>query len=87
MTAIYHPMSLRNLTQLCPEVSFINGMYVMHDYSLYMQIDWVNYFNTLFDLALGSGQHHTFTEDDIVIVRTVDYFAKLNNFLKSTNPE
>ena len=52
-----------------------------------MQIDWVNYFNTIFDLALGSGQHHTFTEDDIVIVRTVDYFAKLNNFLKSTNPE
>lgn len=69
VTAIYHPMSLRNLTQLCPE------------------IDWVNYFNTLFDLALGSGQHHTFTEDDIVIVRTVDYFAKLNNFLKSTNPD
>ena len=52
-----------------------------------LQIDWVNYFNTLFDLALGSGQHHVFTGDDVIIVKTVDYFSKLSNLLKSTSQE
>ena len=54
---------------------------------LYLQIDWINYFNTVFDLALGSGQHHIFTADDIINVKTVDYFSKLSNILKTTDQE
>lgn len=69
VSVTYNPLSLRNLTLICPE------------------IDWVNYFNTIFDLALGSGQHHVFTGDDVIIVKTVDYFSKLSNLLKSTSQE
>lgn len=63
----------------------INGVYRLSTWCL--QIDWVNYFNTIFDLALGSGQHHVFTGDDVIIVKTVDYFSKLSNLLKSTSQE
>lgn len=54
---------------------------------LLFQIDWVEYFNTIFDMALGSGNHYTFTKDDIVIVETVDYFLNLSKLLDDTSEE
>lgn len=50
------------------------------------QIDWVDYFNTIFDMTLGS-DHHVFTEDDIVIVETENYFFELSELLETTNNE
>ena len=38
-------------------------------------------------MALGSGKHHVFTEDDIVIVETVDYFFDLSDLLDATDNE
>ena len=54
---------------------------------LLFQIDWVEYFNTIFDMTLGSGNHYTFTEDDIVIVETVGYFLNLSKLLDDTPEE
>ena len=47
----------------------------------------MDYFNTIFDMALGSGKHHVFTEDDIIIVETVDYFDDLSGLLFATKNE
>ena len=48
---------------------------------LLFQIDWVEYFNKIFDLALGNETHHLFTEDDFIIVETIDYFYDLSELL------
>ena len=54
---------------------------------LLFQIDWVEYFNTIFDMTLGSGNHYTFTKDDFVIVETVGYFLNLSKLLDDTSEE
>ena len=46
-----------------------------------LQIDWVNYFNGIFNATFGKEQHHKFTKDDLVIVETVDYFYNLSVLL------
>jgi len=52
-----------------------------------MKIDWVDYFNTIFDEAFGTEDHHTFTENDIVIVETVGYFHNLSRLLEQHDEE
>ena len=52
-----------------------------------MQIDWVDYFNTVFHETYGDEAHHTFTGDDIIIVETVEYFYNLSLLLEDTDEE
>ena len=48
------------------------------------QIDWVEYFNTIFEEGTVD---HVFTEDDIIIVETHEYFCKLKDLLLDTPEE
>ena len=88
VSALYNPMSLENLTDLFPQVScYVLILFVYFSFCLQMKIDWVDYFNTIFDETFGAKDHHTFTEDDIVIVETVGYFRNLSRILEEHDEE
>lgn len=86
VSALYNPMDLANFTELIPQVRSLSMLFDWLEIILF-QIDWVEYFNTIFHMALDSENHHVFTEDDIVIVETVDYFYDLSLLLESTPEE